>query len=271
VEIITHSRGRVHVLMASGEEVPMNQELVGQAVEFMTKAHSFAVLTGAGVSKESGIPTFRDAQTGLWAKYDPEQLASPSGFRKDPALVWQWYDMRRQKLAEVKPNPGHYAIAALDEIVRDLVVLTQNVDGLHRAAGSRNVVELHGNISTFHCFERNHVADDVPVGLSDPPVCHCGSLIRPSVVWFGEALSEDALRKAFDAAQHCDLMFVIGTSGLVHPAASLPFITRRKGGVVIEVNPDQTPITEVANVFIKQASGTAMPALLEGYKRAVMG
>jgi NAD-dependent deacetylase len=249
----------------------VNGELVRQAIEFMTSAHSFAVLTGAGVSKESGIPTFRDAQTGLWAKYDPEQLASPSGFREDPALVWQWYDMRRQKLADVKPNPGHYAIAELEQAVEHLVVLTQNVDGLHKVAGSKNVVELHGNISSFHCFERNHVAVDIPFGLSDPPVCHCGSLIRPSVVWFGEALPEDALQKAFDAAERCDVMFVIGTSGLVHPAASLPFITKRKGGVVIEINPDETPITAVANVFIQEASGTAMPALLDEYKRAVMG
>ncbi len=247
----------------------MKEESIQLAVELMLKARNFAVLTGAGVSKESGIPTFRDAQTGLWAKYDPETLASPSGFRKDPRLVWQWYDMRRQKLAEVKPNPAHYAIAELERLVPDLFVLTQNVDGLHRAAGSINIIELHGNISTFHCFDRLHVMENVPLGLSDPPLCHCGSLIRPGVVWFGEALPAVSLEKAFAVARQCQVMFVVGTSGLVHPAASLPFITKRQGGAVIEVNPEHTPITEVADVFIQSPAGTAMPSLVQHFKQSL--
>jgi NAD-dependent deacetylase len=235
------------------------------AVDLMWQANKFAVLTGAGVSKESGIPTFRDAQTGLWAQYDPQQLASPSGFLKDPSLVWQWYDMRRSKLAQVEPNPAHYAIAELEHLVPSLVVLTQNVDGLHRLAGSKNVVELHGNISTFHCFDGLHEQGSVQLGLTDPPRCHCGSLVRPSVVWFGEALPEIALQQAFAAARDCDLMFAIGTSGLVQPAASLPFIAKQHGGKIIEVNPDVTPITEIADIVIKLPAGAAMPELVKAY------
>jgi NAD-dependent deacetylase len=233
-----------------------------EAVSILSSSRRVAVLTGAGVSKESGIPTFRDAQTGLWAKYDAEELASPSGFRANPQLVWQWYDGRRKKLQEVTPNPGHFAIAQMAGQFEEFHVLTQNVDGLHQVAGSTNVLELHGNITSFRCFERGHAAHDVPLGLEGVPRCHCGSFLRPSVVWFGEALSESCLRGAQSIAQSSDLMLVVGTSGLVYPAASLPFLTIEKGGKVIEINPEPTPLTGQVDVFLQAPSGTALPQLL---------
>ena len=239
---------------------------IDEAVELLLPAKRVAVLTGAGVSKESGIPTFRDAQTGLWAQYDPQQLASPSGFRNNPQLVWQWYDGRRQKLSEVKPNPGHYALADLAKLVERLDVVTQNVDGLHQIAGSQDVIELHGNITTFRCFERLHEASDVAVGQTDPPKCHCGSYLRPAVVWFGEALPENAFSAAVKSAQHCHVMFVVGTSGLVYPAASLPSVAREAGAKLIEINREPTPLTDMVDVFIEQESGKALPEILKRFK-----
>ena len=226
-------------------------------------ARSVAVLTGAGVSKESGIPTFRDAQTGLWVKYDPQQLASPQGFKRAPELVWQWYDMRRQKLSNVKPNAAHFAIAKLESRFSQFAVMTQNVDGLHQQAGSKNVIELHGNITTFHCFDRLHLAPEVPVGLKQPPVCECGSLIRPSVVWFGEGLDQNTWQSASVAAQQCDVILVVGTSALVHPAASLPLDAKRNGAKIVEVNTEETPLTDYVDVLIKAPAAAALPALLE--------
>ena len=223
------------------------------------------MLSGAGVSKESGIPTFRDAQTGLWAKYDPQQLASPHGFKKDPELVWQWYDMRRQNLAGVKPNAAHLAIAELEKKFLQFAVLTQNVDGLHQLAGSKTVLELHGNITTFHCFDRLHPAAHVPVGLKKPPLCQCGSLIRPSVVWFGEGLDQKTWQSASSVAQSCDVMLVVGTSALVQPAASLPFDARRNGAKIIEVNPEQTPLTDFVDFFVQAPAALALPMLLEQF------
>ena len=199
------------------------------AANLLLGASSACILTGAGVSKESGIPTFRDAQTGLWAQYDPQELASPQGFLRDPGLVWRWYDSRRKKLDEVKPNPGHYAIAEMEALFNAVMVITQNVDGLHQRSGSKNVLELHGNITTFHCFDRMHKCESVLTGLDTPPLCHCGSLLRPSVVWFGEALSRGVFEVARAAVARCDVIFVIGTSGIVHPAASLPETAKRAG------------------------------------------
>lgn len=238
-------------------------EAVNEAADLLRDCKRLVILTGAGVSKESGIPTFRDAQTGLWANYDPEVLASPQGFLRDPALVWSWYDMRRGKLAECKPNAGHYAMARLEQMIPDTVLLTQNVDGLHRAAGSKNIVELHGNISRTYCFDNEHEAENVPLGLKEPPKCHCGSLLRPGVVWFGEALKQEDLRAAYDACLHCDVMIVAGTSGIVQPAASLPFDARRHGASIIEVNPEETPLTYIVDVFVEEKSGVALPAIVE--------
>src|SRR5574341_154130 len=193
-------------------------------IESLRAARHVAVLTGSGISAESGVPTFRDAQTGLWAKYRPEELATPEAFRRNPRLVWEWYEWRRGLVAKAAPNPGHLALAELERRVPRLTLVTQNVDGLHQQAGSRGVIELHGNLQRTKCFEENVVVEAWPITGAAPPRCpRCGGLLRPDVVWFGEALPQPALAAAVEAAQACDLFFAIGTSALVQPAASLPF------------------------------------------------
>lgn len=194
---------------------------VQKAAELLLKARTVVFFTGAGVSRESGIPTFREAQTGLWANYDPEELATPSAFRRNPTLVWQWYDERRKKLDEVKPNPGHFAIAELEQCLDRVIVLTQNVDGLHKLAGSTDVVELHGSIREFFCFDKRHPAQDIPLGLAEPPRCHCGSLIRPGVVWFHEALPE----AEFARAQRNNEVFASLCSGDFRPCTPCGWFT----------------------------------------------
>jgi NAD-dependent deacetylase len=241
---------------------PEFPEALRQAAQSLIAADKMIVLTGAGVSKESGIPTFRDALTGLWANYSPEKLATVEGFLSDPPLVWQWYDSRREMIKNVKPNAGHHALAHLEKYVPELVVITQNIDGLHRAAGSTTVIELHGNIGRIKCFDNEHEADDVPYGLKEPPLCQCGSIMRPAVVWFGEALPQKELNQAFQLAEEADLIMVVGTSGLVHPAASIPFLAKRHGATVIEVNPERTPITEIAEIRLEGASAKILPELL---------
>jgi NAD-dependent deacetylase len=241
---------------------------IEKVAALMRSASNMAVLTGAGVSKESGIPTFRDAQTGLWAKYDPQQLASSEGFKNDPDLVWQWYDMRRQNLANVQPNAAHIAISTLENEFSKFAVLTQNVDGLHQRAGSKNVFELHGNITTFYCFDRLHPASEIPTGLKQPPICHCGSLIRPAVVWFGEPLVPSVWHSACEAATKCDLMLVVGTSALVQPAASLPFDAKQKGAKIIEINPEQTPLTRHADLFVQAPAAITFPLLMQCFRQS---
>lgn len=239
-----------------------NDELV-RAADIVRSAKHIAVLTGAGVSKESGIPTFRDAMTGLWESYDPQKLATPEGFLNDPPLVWQWYDYRRGLVKQAQPNPGHHALADLAK-KKTVSVITQNVDSLHQKAGSENVLELHGNITRFICFEQHHPIENVPAGLKEPPPCpKCKSPARPAVVWFGEALPPGVLEAAANIASECDVMLVVGTSGLVHPAASLPFTAKHRGATVIEVNPDETPITDLADVFLQVPSGKILPQLVE--------
>lgn len=237
--------------------------------EKLAAAKKVVALTGAGVSKESGIPTFRDALTGLWANYEPEKLATPQGFLADPPLVWQWYDFRRKKVQEVQPNPGHFAIAELQSLIPEVVVVTQNVDGLHKRAGSSDIVELHGNIQEFFCFDDRHPAVEiVPFDLKEPPLCHCGSMLRPGVVWFNEALPTGALERANRLVRQADVVLVIGTSGIVYPAASLPFSASDAGAFVVEVNPDETPITEVADRFLQGAAGLLLPELIDGVRSA---
>jgi len=233
------------------------------AVEWIKNSKALFVLTGAGVSKESGIPTFRDALEGLWANYNPEELATPQGFKKNPSLVWQWYDSRRDKVKEVVPNPGHFALAELQTLVPRFFLVTQNVDGLHIRAGSKDVVEIHGNISRFKCFDKHHEQADVPCNLKEPPKCSCGSLVRPDVVWFGEAMPEALMRESFAAAEEADVALVVGTSGLVQPAASLPFVAKRSGAKVIEVNPNRTEFTDSCDLFLAGPSGVVLPELVE--------
>ncbi len=225
--------------------------------------------TGAGISAESGLSTFRDKQTGLWAKYRPEDLATPQAFRRDPRMVWEWYEWRRGFVAEAQPNPGHHALAQIEAHRPDFLLVTQNVDGLHAKAGSRNLVELHGNIRRSVCFDHRHVAKSwAPINDPPPRCTQCGSPLRPDVVWFGEALPQDALQRAQEAAAQCDLFLSIGTSTMVYPAAELPFIAGRNGATVVEINPDETPLSKLADFVVREKAGVALPeiakAMLKG-------
>ncbi|MDQ3965615.1 MAG: NAD-dependent deacylase [Actinomycetota bacterium] len=230
----------------------------------LRSAESVAILTGSGISAESGVPTFREAQTGLWARFDPEELATPEAFARDPRLVWEWYTWRRELVEKAAPNPGHEALAELERHIPSFALITQNVDGLHRRAGSQNVVELHGNIRRSKCSWEGVVVEPREDDTAIPPSCpRCGAHLRPDVVWFGEALPADALAEAFNAARSCDLFFSVGTSGLVQPAASLPFEALRHGAVVVEVNPDETPLTRQADYALRGRAGEVLPALVK--------
>jgi NAD-dependent deacetylase len=238
-----------------------------RARALLAPARSLMVLTGAGMSADSGVPTFRDAQTGLWARFDPYELASPAGFRANPELVWNWYAWRRQLVSQALPNAGHRALAKVQAGGRfaSFTLATQNVDGLHAAAGSADVLELHGSILGTHCFNgcgvRYSTLADLPPGA--PPRCpRCGGPLRPSVVWFGESLDPGVLDAAQHAAGQCDAMLVVGTSGLVHPAAGLPMLARRAGARVIVVNPEATELDDLADVRIPAGAAVALPALL---------
>jgi NAD-dependent deacetylase len=246
---------------------------IDSAVELLAPVKRLVVTTGAGMSKESGIPTFRDAPSALWANYNPEDLATPEGFRRDPPLVWKWYGERREMIGQARPHPGHYAVAELESMYDDFLLLTQNIDNLHRAAGSQNIVEVHGNIFRFKCFDRNHPVppDELPVTGEVPPRCHCGSMIRPDVVWFGEMLDQDDLDRAFGALSSCEVILVVGTSGLVYPAAGFPHAAKSRGAKVVEVNPEETPITDLADVFVESPAGTALPILVERLQKARNG
>jgi len=232
-------------------------------IDALRAARSVVVLTGAGVSAESGVPTFRDAQSGLWERYRPEDLATPEAFERDPALVWRWYAERRARLRDVAPNPGHDALVALAARSPSFTLITQNVDGLHARAGSRDVIALHGDITRTRCFERGHVVDSWPETDQIPPPCPiCGGRLRPDVVWFGEALPREALTRATRAAREGEIFLSVGTSGLVYPAAELPFEALRSGARVVEINPTPTPLSPHAHWTVAAPSGVALPALL---------
>lgn len=230
----------------------------------LRSARHIAVLTGAGVSAEGGVPTFRDAQTGLWAKYDPEELATPQAFQRSPRLVWEWYAWRRELVAAARPNPGHYALVEMENRAPNFTLITQNVDQLHQQAGSRRVIELHGSLWRTKCSREGRVVESWPETGDVPPRCpHCSDLLRPDVVWFGEALPERELMEAFAAAQQCDVFIAAGTSAIVQPAASLPLLAARSGAVLVEVNPQETPITGEADYFLQGPSGSVLPALVQ--------
>ncbi|KHD76775.1 SIR2 family NAD-dependent protein deacylase [Actinoplanes utahensis] len=239
------------------------------AAAALAKARTVVVFTGAGMSAESGVPTFRDALTGLWARYDAQALATPQAFADDPDLVWGWYEWRRSLIERVHPNLGHEAVAAIEDRAPRTVVVTQNVDDLHERAGSRAPIHLHGSSFAPRCAGCSRPA---PVTASRepeegrrlaPPRCgDCGGLIRPGVVWFGEALPGDALEAAVQAATECDVLLTIGTSGLVHPAAEIPVVAARFGATVIQVNPQPTPLDEVAAISLHGTAATVLPALV---------
>jgi NAD-dependent deacetylase len=239
---------------------------IARARDMLDHATSIAVLTGAGISAESGIPTFRDALTGLWEKFRPEELATPEAFQANPKLVWEWYAWRREMVASARPNAGHEALATLErqcgEREVDFTLVTQNVDGLHRAAGSARVIELHGNIRRVKCFDLHHPVETWPAGNAVPTCPRCGSLLRPDVVWFGEGLAPDGLAAALAAARTCDVFLCVGTSTVVEPAASLPFIAMQSGARVIEVNPQPTPLSRQATLGLRGAAGEMLPLLV---------
>lgn len=234
------------------------------------------VFTGAGVSAESGIPTFRDALAGLWERFDAEELATPDAFRRNPALVWGWYEWRRMQVMRAQPNAAHRAIAQLEERVGRFTLITQNVDDLHDRAGSRSPLRLHGSLFAPRCFDCDEPARLAPGAPAEPdggrelppPHCaRCGGLVRPGVVWFGESLPEAAIARAFEAAQSCDVLLSVGTSSLVHPAAQVPFVAKRAGARVIQVNPNPTALDEIADLNLRSPAATALPTLVESLSR----
>lgn len=235
-----------------------------ELISLLRGTTKLVALTGAGVSQESGLRTFRDAQTGLWAQYKPEDLASPQAFRRDPKLIWDWYAWRREAVKGVRPNAGHYALVDIEIRIPEFVLITQNVDGLHRMAGSRNVLELHGNIQRVRCSDCYTFAEVWGDDTESVPQCSvCGGLLRPDVVWFGEALPRDQLEAAAEAARTCEVFFSIGTSGVVQPAASLAHAARNRGAVVVEVNAEPTPLTSKASYFFQGKSGEILPELVK--------
>ena len=236
---------------------------VEQAAEWLRDAGRVAVLTGAGVSAESGVPTFREAG-GLWEGNRPEEVATPEAFHADPEMVWRFYQARRSGLLKCRPNPAHEALAELERICPSFTLITQNVDGLHRAAGSRNVIELHGDIWIDRCRDCDHEERHEEVSEEPVPRCpKCGGMTRPGVVWFGEMLPSGTIEAAQTAAAQCDVMLVIGTSSLVQPAASLSMFAGQNGARVVEVNPEATPLTHSADLVIAEKAGTAVPAIVK--------
>ena len=235
-----------------------------ELIQHLRTTRNLVVLTGAGVSQESGLRTFRDAQTGLWAQYKPEELASPEAFHRDPKLIWDWYAWRREALKAVRPNAGHYALVEMERSVPVFTLITQNLDNLHRFAGSRNVLELHGNIQKVRCSECRTFAEEWGDDAESVPRCAvCDGLLRPDVVWFGENLPRAELEAAVQAARKCDVFFSVGTSGVVQPAASLGFAAHNKGAVVVEINAESTPLTPKTDYFFHGKSGEILPELVK--------
>ena len=237
-------------------------DLAPELLAALAGSQHIVMLTGSGTSAESGIPTFRDAQSGLWAQYRPEDLATPEAFEQNPQLVWDWYEWRRELVAQAEPNPGHTAIARLAKRTPRLTLITQNVDGLHQRAGSSNVIEFHGNIMESRCME-GHAFTAEADAEQRPPLCpQCGALVRPAVVWFGESIPADALRLALEALESCDVFFAIGTSAQVQPAAGLGLLARQHGAVLIEINPARTPLTQECDYALTGPSGELLPAIV---------
>jgi NAD-dependent protein deacetylases, SIR2 family len=220
---------------------------------------NLVVLTGAGVSAESGIPTFRGKE-GLWKNFKPEELATPEAFRRNPKLVWEWYDWRRQLISKAQPNKAHKLLAQLNA-----VIITQNVDGLHQRAGAKKVIELHGNIWRVRCTSCGKEYENYEVPLREmPPKCKfCNGLLRPAVVWFGESLPMDALEEAERLARSCEIFLVVGTSGVVYPAGLLPFVAKQHGAKVVEINPESTPISEIADIVIREKASVGVEKFIQ--------
>jgi len=235
--------------------------MFGSIQDKIRGAEKIVFVTGAGISQESGIPTFR-GKDGFWGKYDPMQLATIDAFYENPGLVWEWYEERRRGILKALPNEGHLAIARLAQH-KDVVVLTQNIDGLHQKAGSANVLELHGSIIRIKCTSCPFQSDVESDFEALPPKCSCGHILRPDVVWFGEALPQDVWRNAIMHAQSCDVMVIAGTSLVVSPANSLPLYAKQNGAVLVEVNPEKTVMSSEMDLSLRQTSASALPRLVE--------
>ena len=224
-------------------------------------ARSVTVLTGAGISADSGVLTFRGAD-GLWRNFRAEDLATPEAFERDPRLVWEWYNWRRELIATRKPNPAHDAVAAMERRFSRFWLITQNVDGLHRDAGSTKLSEIHGNIWKVRCTACGLVEDNHQVPIPIPPSCTaCHKMVRPHIVWFGESLAAEDLAKSYEAIESCEVLLIIGTSGLVYPAASFAPVAKSTGAFVVEINLDATPNSGVVDVALQGRARDVVPLL----------
>ena len=253
----------------SSENALANQLPTGLGGQ-LVKAERWLILTGAGVSADSGVPTFRDAQTGLWARYDAYSLATPAAFAENPALVWDWYQWRRRLIAAAKPNAGHQSIAELAALKPGLTLVTQNVDGLHQRAGSPEVIEFHGNIGRSKCFDCGTVATSIDEPDRRPPVCSiCDGLLRPDVVWFGESISLPAIEAAYAAAERSEIFLAVGTSSLVYPAAGLAEVAADAGALIVELNLDQTPMSALADHVLVGPAALWLPTIAACVREAV--
>ncbi|MFZ2087398.1 MAG: NAD-dependent deacylase [Desulfobaccales bacterium] len=248
--------------MADTERIIL-PEIPAALIHLLARVEHLVVLTGAGISVESGVPTFRGPE-GLWRSFRPEDLATPQAFHQDPRLVWEWYDWRRSLIAQARPNPGHAALARLEARLPDFLLITQNVDGLHRLAGSRQMVEIHGSIWEVRCLSCGALREDRRVPIPILPLCaSCGGLLRPNVVWFGESLDPDLLRRAETALTRCQAVLVVGTSAVVQPAASFALWARQSGAAVVEINPDPTPLTAHCDFALSGQAGEVLPRLVD--------
>lgn len=254
-------------------EIPASE--AAEISRTLAAARRIVVVTGSGMSAESGIPTFRGPRNGLWARFEPEQLATAEAFTRDRKLVWGWYRWRTALVEQAEPNAGHFALAELAEL-KSITVVTQNVDNLHERAGSSDVIHVHGSLFAPRCFDcgRGAAHEPAPPALAAnperriaPPACtHCGGPIRPGVVWFGESLPERAWRRAVEASQDCDAMLVVGTSALVHPVAGLPMFAKGRGTPVIEINPEETALSGAVDTSWRTTAAQGLPALLSELK-----
>lgn len=243
------------------------RELPERLVARIREAKTVSVLTGAGVSAESGIPTFRGAG-GIWEKYDFNKLATPQGFKEDPELAWEWYQLRQREMKKAQPNRAHEVIAEMERHFPTFAVITQNIDGMHKRAGNANIIELHGNIWRMRCT-RDGTRFDLDDAVEEiPPLCQCGAILRPDVVWFGEPLPQDQLERAMNIASESDVMFVVGTSAVVYPAAALPLLTKDSGGVLVEINLEPTDLSSHADASVFGPAGEVLPDIWNGIQKS---
>jgi NAD-dependent deacetylase len=253
--------------------VNSTQDHIDELRARLSSARRPVVLSGAGISAESGVPTFRGSG-GLWQGHRAQELATPKAFKKDPKLVWEFYDFRRVALAKLSPNLAHTALASLEARLEKrlegkgntqggLTIITQNVDGLHRVAGSKKILELHGNIWRVRCTECSEVTENTDVPIEILPFCRCGGLLRPDIVWFGEMLPQGIFERACAASEGADIMLVIGTSGVVQPAASLAAIAKAGGAYLVEINPEKTPLSENMDLSITAKAARILPLAID--------